>query len=98
MFALDLGTTYSRYAFSNTSQFKTKPLEINCNRVGSGGNPIFFVTKDENKELKAVGYEAEEEFANICNEGDQNGYFLFRGFYPDKVFHLIRNYVYYTNF
>lgn len=71
--ALDLGTTCSGYALSFKSQFETKPLEIRCNPIRSNGHVLSFKTPtcvllDENKEFKAIGYDAENEMFNMCGK------------------------------
>lgn len=93
--ALDLGNTNSGYAFSLKSEFKIDPLKIQVNRVwNAGGRQLLSfktptcVLLNKNKELKTFGYEAENEFADICIDGDQNDYYFFRGFYDKKVLHL----------
>lgn len=91
--ALDLGTTWSGYAFSLRSHFEEDPLKIYCNQLSNAGsgNTMRYKTPscvllDRNKELTTFGYDAESEFAAICLNGDQKDYYFFRGF-NTKVFH-----------
>ncbi|CAG2244433.1 unnamed protein product [Mytilus edulis] len=73
--ALDLGTTYSGFAFAFNCAFEEHPIEIHCYQAWYTGRGQLrshkiptCVLLYENKELKAVGYEAEQEFAYICEE------------------------------
>ncbi|CAG2245219.1 unnamed protein product [Mytilus edulis] len=71
--ALNLGTTWSGYAFSFKSEFEKDPLTIHCNQCWNDGrvNKVSNKTPscvllDRNKELTTFGYDAESEFAAIC--------------------------------
>ncbi|VDI22739.1 Hypothetical predicted protein [Mytilus galloprovincialis] len=90
--ALDLGTTWSGYAFSFKSEFEKDPLTIHCNQCWNDGrvNKVSNKTPscvllDRNKELTTFGYDAESEFEDICLNGKQKDYYFFRGF-NTKVF------------
>lgn len=95
--ALDLGFTDSGYAFSFKSEFKIDPLNIYAS-VDWKAKPRKLLTHkiptcvllDKDKELKAFGYDAENEFAEISFCEEQNNYYFFREFYTKKVFPLVR--------
>lgn len=94
---LDLGTTNSGYAFSLQSDFEIDPLKIHINQVWATGSRRLQSLKtptcvllDKNKELKAFGYDAENEFAYISKGEKQDDYYFFRRFYTKKVIRLIR--------
>lgn len=68
--ALDIGTTYSGYAFSTRDDFKSDPLKINMNLVwGSSESSVtslktptsIIISKKEGKYLD-FGYDAEDKF------------------------------------
>lgn len=95
--ALDLGFTNRGYAFSFKSDFETDPLKFHANQCWIAGDSSFLSLKtpscvllDEDKELKAFGYVAEHEFADIILDEEQNDYYFFKEFYIKKVFPLVR--------
>lgn len=93
--ALDLGTKNSGYAFS----LKSSPLNIRVNECWDDGSrhSVSFKTPtcvllDKNKEFKAFGFDAENEFADICLDEEKDDYYFFRGFYMQKVLPLIETF------
>ena len=91
--AVDLGTTFSGYAFSTKADFEINPLTVHTNQAWKQGaisvkcpTCILF---DENKKFKAFGYDAEDEYADIVLEKRQNEYYFLRNFkmslYTEKV-------------
>lgn len=93
---LDLGTTDSGYAFAFTSELTLDKLKVYLNPLWDDGRSPCMSHKtptcillDKNKELKAFGYEAENIFAELCMDAEQDKYYFFRGFYTKKVSHLI---------
>lgn len=84
--ALDIGTTYSGYAFQTTEAFKENPLNIQYtqswnagrNRMVSHKTPTCLLLNKQEK-LCAFGYEAEAEFVKcIANKSSQNCYYFHR--------------------
>lgn len=95
--ALDLGFTDSGYAFSFKKEFETDPLKIHANQCWNAGDKNILSLKtptcvllDEDKELKAFGSFAENEFKDIILDEEQNNYYFFGGFYIQKVLPLVR--------
>ncbi|VDI20358.1 Hypothetical predicted protein, partial [Mytilus galloprovincialis] len=85
--ALDIGTSYSGYAFSMRSNFKTNPLKIHANQAWNAGGRQFLSLKtptalllNPDKQFKAFGYEAEREYSKLSIENKRSGHFLFRRF------------------
>lgn len=75
--AIDFGTTFSGYAFSSYDDFKTDPLKIITNVWNAGGRTLMsnktptalLLTPD--KELHSFGYEAENKYCELAEEGDE---------------------------
>lgn len=78
--AIDFGTTYSGYAFSSTSDW-SKVLTSNW----TGGKVVTLKTPtalllDANKEIKAFGYEAEDQYIELAREEEHEDYYFFHRF------------------
>lgn len=78
--AIDFGTTFSGYAFS----FKSKPTEVRTNQswskslVSMKTPTVILVDKD--RKFNAFGYEAEEKYTQLLEDGEAEGWALFRRF------------------
>lgn len=94
--AIDFGTTYSGYAFSSRDDFKKDPLIIVANQAWNAGSQRHLSLKtptclllDDNEELVSFGYEAENKYADIVIDNEQDDYFFFQRFkmqlYKNKV-------------
>lgn len=95
--AIDFGTSYSGYAFSSKSQFEEDPLNIRCNshwgtsyRMSSIKCPKCILL-NENKEFECFGYDAENNYLEICIDGNQNENYFFRGFNIQRVSYMNRS-------
>lgn len=86
--ALDIGTTYSGYAFSSRDDFKSQPLRINMNTVwGSSGSSItslktptsIIISKKEGKYVD-FGYDAEDKFQQAMTDEQCEDLMLFQRF------------------
>ena len=95
--ALDFGTTYSGYAFSLKHNYQKDPLKIHANQAWNAGGRQLMSLKtptclllDNKKKFVLLGYEAENEYANLAMDGDQDKYFYFYRFkmklHNNKVF------------
>lgn len=78
--AIDFGTTYSGYAFS----FKSDPMRVMTNqswskRLVSLKTPTVILL-DTNRKFHSFGYEAEEKYAQLLEDGEADGWALFRRF------------------
>lgn len=84
--ALDIGTTYSGYAYSTVEDFKTNPLNIQYIQSWNAGRKRMVSHKtptclmlNKNEKLVAFGYEAEAAYAKlIADEGHKNSYYFHR--------------------
>lgn len=99
--AIDIGTTYSGYAFSKRYTFKTDPLNIRVNLPwypGSGRSLLTSKTPtcillNSDKEFVSFGYEAENQYADLVMNKQQQDFYYFPRFmtslHNDKVMFLI---------
>ncbi|XP_071125270.1 heat shock 70 kDa protein 12A-like [Mytilus edulis] len=85
--AIDFGTTYSGYAFSMRHEFITDPLKIHANQAWNSGGRALLSLKtptclllNDKKELDSFGYEAENKYADILMDDEQNNYYYFQRF------------------
>ncbi|KAK3108409.1 hypothetical protein FSP39_007406 [Pinctada imbricata] len=86
--AIDIGTTYSGYAFSFSHDFKENPTKISVKHwLSSTSNLVSEKTPtcvlfDQNDEPHAFGYEAEEVFTEISQEDPEEAkkWSMFRRF------------------
>ncbi|XP_076111559.1 heat shock 70 kDa protein 12A-like [Mytilus galloprovincialis] len=85
--AIDFGTTYSGYAFSMRHEFKTDPLKIHANQAWNSGGRALLSLKtptclllNDRKELDSFGYEAENKYADIVMDDEQDNYYYFHRF------------------
>lgn len=85
--AIDFGTTYSGYAFSMKYAFDKDPLTIDANQAWNAGEKQLLSLKtptclllDSNKQFDSFGYEAENKYAEIVMENEQDKYYYFHRF------------------
>ncbi|XP_076107597.1 uncharacterized protein LOC143075902 [Mytilus galloprovincialis] len=85
--AIDIGTSYSGYAYSTVKAYQTDHLDITCNQsCSSGGKQLIssktpsciLMTRD--KELVSFGYDAEKDYEHIIVEGNADNYYFFDKF------------------
>ncbi|XP_053400020.1 heat shock 70 kDa protein 12A-like [Mercenaria mercenaria] len=85
--AIDFGTTYSGYAFSFANEFKDDPTKVYAQTkwvAGSGAlmslktPTILLLNKD--KTFNAFGYEAENAYTELAEDGEHEDYYYFRRF------------------
>ena len=84
--AIDIGTTYSGYAFSLLNDFKRNPLKISANTAWNAAHcllskktPTCLLLSPE-KEFLAFGYDAEDQFADLSDDEKQSDYYFFKRF------------------
>ncbi|XP_052083292.1 heat shock 70 kDa protein 12B-like isoform X4 [Mytilus californianus] len=84
---IDFGTTYSGYAFSTRSDYKTDPLKIHANQAWNAGGRQLLSLKtptvlllDKNKEFVSFGYEAENQYSDLMIEQEHEEYYYFHRF------------------
>ena len=81
--AIDLGTTYSGYAFS----FRDNPLRISSNKAWSAGSgdlishksPTCVLLKPD-KQFDSFGYVAESNYAELTDANKHTDWYFFRRF------------------
>lgn len=86
--ALDFGTVYSGYAFAIRKSSNIKDdMIININPPwNAGGHQLLSIKTpttlllDQNKQVIAFGYHAENRYTDIIMDGEQDDYYYFRRF------------------
>lgn len=91
--AIDFGTSYSGYAWSSKNDYKNylegKDAEpkIYTNQPWNSGGKGFFSEKtptclllDADRKLVAFGYDAENKYADLSQEGKHSDYYFFQRF------------------
>ncbi|XP_062593077.1 heat shock 70 kDa protein 12A-like [Saccostrea cucullata] len=84
--AIDFGTTYSGYAFGMTRELTEDPPKVYCPTWhAADGGLISYKTPttvllDENRELVAFGFDAEEQYAELADENDHVDHYYFHRF------------------
>lgn len=70
--AIDFGTTYSGYAFSSKSEWTKVQTNVwpSSNQMSSKTPTALLLNKDET--FNSFGYEAEKNFADMAEEGDDS--------------------------
>jgi hypothetical protein len=68
-------------------EFKADPLRIHANQAWNSGGKAFLSLKtptclllDDKKQLVAFGYDAENRYADIVMDGEQDDYYYFHRF------------------
>lgn len=90
--AFDFGTTFSGYAFS----FHDNPSKVTTNHSWIAGSDKLISLKtptclliDDKGDFNSFGYEAENKYATLAEDGQHHGWRLFRRFkmllYNNKV-------------
>ena len=97
--ALEFGTNNSGYAFSLQQEFEIDPLKIQCIKKrdvrftshASMHIPTCLLL-DKERIFVAVGYDAENKYAELLYDNEQDDYYFFDHFkkslYNNEVFHL----------
>lgn len=82
--AIDIGSTYSGYAFSSKDEFLKEPTKININYwPGSALMSVKTPTSlllDESQNFLSFGYDAENQFSDLLYDGKHEKYFYFHNF------------------
>ncbi|XP_060572365.1 heat shock 70 kDa protein 12B-like, partial [Ruditapes philippinarum] len=82
--AIDFGTTYSGWAFSYKDDYKRDPLKITTNAIQntniSPKVPTCILINSDGETPHSIGYEAEDYYAEICENGEQYQWFFFKRF------------------
>ncbi|KAL3857062.1 hypothetical protein ACJMK2_011758 [Sinanodonta woodiana] len=83
--ALDIGSTYSGYAYQFSSDFKENPREIWMSDSWSSSNNTHktstcLLLKCDTQERIAIGEDAEKEYLRLCDTGEECDYHFFKNF------------------
>lgn len=84
--AIDIGTTFSGYAFSFVHQYMKDPLKISINSwtAGSGGlvslKTSTCVLFDPEGEFDSFGYDAEDKYSELALDNNHHDWYYFRRF------------------
>lgn len=84
--AIDLGNTFSGYAFATSADINYDPLKCRIPQWHAS-NTIFVSSKtpstvllNNGAQLVAFGFEAESKYADLLENGEGENYFYFRHF------------------
>ena len=91
--AIDIGTSFSGYAYSDKKEIKNKNINLNIwnanTTVSQTSKAPTVVLLDKNKEFDSFGYEAEENYAGHVEKKTHMECYRFRNFkmrlYQEKV-------------
>ncbi|XP_060556060.1 heat shock 70 kDa protein 12A-like [Ruditapes philippinarum] len=83
--SLDLGTTYSGWAYSFLSDFISDPRKISVRNWNAGSiltpkTPTCLLVKPDGKTIEAFGYEAENKYRELIEDNMHASYYFFRRF------------------
>ncbi|KAK3588466.1 hypothetical protein CHS0354_004680 [Potamilus streckersoni] len=87
--AIDFGTSYSGYAYQFYNEFVNDPNKIGSPQAWNSGKSnlislktptCLLLNQDKALDECAFGYEAEERYANLCLEQENEKYYFFRRF------------------
>ncbi|OWF52451.1 heat shock 70 kDa protein 12A-like [Mizuhopecten yessoensis] len=84
--AIDFGSTFSGYAFSTKFDHKLDPLKVsNMTWTAKCGGLLSLKTSscilfDPTETFDSFGFDAEDKYADLMQEDENNGWFLFRRF------------------
>lgn len=85
--AIDIGTSYFGYAFSTVDAYRADHLNITCNQSFKSGRNHKLSSKfpscilmNKNNELVFTGYEAENEYEVIIEDGKEDDFLFFEQF------------------
>jgi len=83
---IDFGTTYSGYGFSFRDEYKRDHSKISSNSDWKSGDGLVttktptVILFDENGKFHSFGYEAEEAYTRLLEDGEADGYSYFSCF------------------
>jgi hypothetical protein len=85
--AIDFGTTYSGYAFSFKNDYNENPTKVFAQTTWIAGSAALISLKtptvlllNKDKTFNAFGYEAENEYCRLAQNGHHKDYYYFRRF------------------
>lgn len=83
--AIDFGTTYSGWAFSNSDDFEDDPTNPyvqrwRCGKHSFQKTPTCVLVNPDGKTVEAFGFEAEDKYIDLVAKGTHEDYFFFKRF------------------
>ncbi|KAK3603241.1 hypothetical protein CHS0354_007571 [Potamilus streckersoni] len=83
--AIDFGTTYSSWACSMRHEYEENPTKIYVRQWIGGEHfspkvPTTVLIRPDGKTLEAFGYEAEDRYADLVEEGKHKCWYYFEKF------------------
>ncbi|XP_060603558.1 heat shock 70 kDa protein 12B-like isoform X1 [Ruditapes philippinarum] len=85
--AIDFGTTFSGWAFSfkhdydsDPTKAKTKHWQSKSGTLVTEKTPTCALVNPDGKTLRAFGYDAENEYRELLDKGEEENYFFFKRF------------------
>lgn len=84
--AIDIGTTFSGYAFSFVHQYMKDPLKISINSWTAGSGAVVSlktstcVLFDPKGEFHSFGYDAEDNYSELALDDNHHDWYYFRRF------------------
>lgn len=84
--AIDIGTTFSGYAFSFVHQYMKDPLKISINSWTAGCGAVVSlktstcVLFDPKGEFHSFGYDAEDKYSELALDDNHHDWYYFRRF------------------
>ena len=95
--AIDVGTTYSGFAYSFRHEFERDPIKVSSKTWTPGsGNLMSLKTStcilfDKDGKFYSFGFEAEDKYVDLALDGEENNWYYFRHFkmalYDKMVIH-----------
>lgn len=94
--AIDIGTSFSGYAYSDKKEIKNKKIHLNTwnanTTVSQTSKAPTVVLLNENKDFNSFGYEAEDKYAEYIAKTTHNACYRFKNFkmilYQEKVLRI----------
>ena len=87
MGAVDIGTTYSGWAYSFLHEYRSEPAKANVKQWNSGSGtlvtektPTCALISPDGQKLVAFGYEAENKYKDLVENDQHSDYYYFRRF------------------
>ncbi|XP_021376558.1 heat shock 70 kDa protein 12B-like [Mizuhopecten yessoensis] len=84
--AIDIGNTYSGYAFSFHGDFQKKPLKIFASGWNAGSGSLILhktptaLLLNPDQTFNSFGYNAEKNYSQLAEEDEHKDYYYFRRF------------------
>ena len=83
--AIDIGTTFTSWAMSLRQDFLKDPCNVQTRSWNSGSHiswktPTSLLVQPDGVTLSAFGYDAEDKYIELCENGKHKAYYFFKKF------------------